>query len=59
MKLTKKYFELETKIQKAIIFGSDQSPSNVKNAYWTTFLNQDLQDFYSVQKSMLKIITIL
>ena len=50
MKLTKKYFELETKNPKAIIFGSDQSPSNVKNAYWTTFLNQDTGFLFGAEK---------
>lgn len=50
MKLTKKYFELETKNPKAIIFGSDQSPSNVKNAYWTKFLNQDTGFLFGAEK---------
>ena len=50
MKLTKKYFGLETKNPKAIIFGSDQSPSNVKNAYWTTFLNQDTGFLFGAEK---------
>ena len=50
MKLTKKYFELETNNPKAIIFGSDQSPSNVKNAYWTTFLNQDTGFLFGAEK---------
>ena len=50
MKLTKKYFELESESPKAIIFGSDQSPSNVKNAYWTTFLNQDTGFLFGAEK---------
>ena len=50
MKLTKKYFELETNNPKAIIFGSDQSPSNVKYAYWTTFLNQDTGFLFGAEK---------
>lgn len=50
MKLTKKYFELKSKKPKAIIFGSDQSPSNVKNAYWTTFLNQDTGFLFGAEK---------
>lgn len=50
MKLTKKSFELESSIPKAIIFGSDQSPSNAKNAYWTTFLNQDTGFLFGAEK---------
>lgn len=50
MKLTKKYFELESESPKAIIFGSDQSPSNVKNAYWTTFLNQYTGFLFGAEK---------
>jgi len=35
---------------KAIIFGSDQSPSNPKRAYWIKFLNQDTGVLFGVEK---------
>ena len=35
---------------KAIIFGSDQSPSNPKNAYWMKFLNQDTGVLFGAEK---------
>ena len=41
MKNTKDYFDNKTDKPRAIIFGSDQSPSNSKNAHWINFLNQD------------------
>ena len=35
---------------KAIFFASDQSPSNFKNVYWTTFLNQKTPVQYGVER---------
>lgn len=34
----------------AVIFGSDQSPSNPKKAYWMTFLNQETGVQYGAEK---------
>ena len=45
----KDYFENKSKNPRAIIFGSDQSPSNSKNAHWINFLNQ-IQDFFWCRK---------
>ena len=50
MKLTKKYFTETTSTPRAIIFGSDQSPSDPKKAYWTKFLSQDTGVQYGVEK---------
>lgn len=50
MKLTKKYFQEIEDIPRAIIFASDQSPSNPKKAYWTTFLNQETGIQFGVEK---------
>jgi KDO2-lipid IV(A) lauroyltransferase len=50
MKETKAYFNNETDTPRAIIFGSDQSPSNSKKAYWTKFLNQDSAFLYGAEK---------
>ena len=50
MKETKAYFTNETGTPRAIIFGSDQSPSNSKKAYWTKFLNQDSAFLYGAEK---------
>ncbi len=50
MKETKAYFTNETDTPRAIIFGSDQSPSNSKKAYWTRFLNQDSAFLYGAEK---------
>ena len=49
MKQTKKTFEKSAK-PKAIIFGSDQSPSNPARAYWLQFLNQDTGVLFGVEK---------
>ena len=35
---------------KAIVFGSDQNPSNPKRAYWLQFLNQDTAVLFGVEK---------
>ena len=53
MKETKRYFHSENKKPRAIIFGSDQSPSNTKNAHWIKFFIR-IVDFYLEQKNMLK-----
>ena len=50
MKETKSYFNNKTNIPRAIIFGSDQSPSNSKKAYWSKFLNQDSAFLYGAEK---------
>ena len=50
MKEAKAYFTNETDTPRAIIFGSDQSPSNSKKAYWTKFLNQDSAFLYGAEK---------
>ncbi|GCC53379.1 lipid A biosynthesis acyltransferase [Chryseotalea sanaruensis] len=40
-KIVKEEFEKERNNLTATIFATDQSPSVAKNAYWTTFLNQE------------------
>lgn len=35
---------------KAIIFGADQAPSNVRKSYWMMFLNQESPVFYGPEK---------
>ena len=49
MKQTRETFD-DTKTTKAIIFGSDQSPSNPNNAYWMKFLNQDTGVLFGAEK---------
>jgi KDO2-lipid IV(A) lauroyltransferase len=49
MKQTKKYFNNDEKA-KAIVFGSDQNPSNPKRAHWVQFLNQDTAVLFGVEK---------
>ena len=49
MKQTKKSFEKCSK-PKAIVFGSDQNPSNPKRAHWVQFLNQDTAVLFGVEK---------
>tara|TARA_Y100000739_G_C20524683_1_gene425914 strand:+ start:279 stop:1040 length:762 start_codon:yes stop_codon:yes gene_type:complete len=49
MKKTKKSFEQGDEA-KAIVFGSDQNPSNPKNAYWLKFLNQDTAVLFGAEK---------
>ncbi len=50
MKYTKRYFEKSASRPKAILFGSDQSPSNIKRAYWTKFLNQETAFLQGAEK---------
>ena len=50
MKNTKDYFNNISGNPRAIIFGSDQSPSNSKNAYWINFLNQDTGFLFGAEK---------
>jgi KDO2-lipid IV(A) lauroyltransferase len=38
----------------ATMFGSDQSPSNPRKAYWTKFLNQDTGTQYGAEKHAIK-----
>jgi len=47
----KRYFENNKNQPRAIIFGTDQSPSpNTKRVYWTTFLNQDTAVMFGSEK---------
>ena len=50
MKETKNYFHSDNKKPRAIIFGSDQSPSNTKNAHWIKFLNQESGFLFGAEK---------
>ena len=50
MKETKNYFEAKDENPRAIIFGSDQSPSNSKNAHWINFLNQESGFLFGAEK---------
>jgi Kdo2-lipid IVA lauroyltransferase/acyltransferase len=46
----KMYLEQLKDTPTATIFGFDQSPSNVKKAYWMKFLNQDTAVLYGTEK---------
>jgi KDO2-lipid IV(A) lauroyltransferase len=50
----RKSFDEEENELRAIIFGTDQSPSISKNIYWTQFLNQDTAVAYGVEKYAIK-----
>ena len=50
MKETKNYFQKNNDKPRAIIFGSDQSPSSTKNAHWLNFLNQESGFFFFFEK---------
>jgi Kdo2-lipid IVA lauroyltransferase/acyltransferase len=50
MKGTKNYFHTDNEKPRAIIFGSDQSPSNTKNAHWIKFLNQESAFLFGAEK---------
>jgi KDO2-lipid IV(A) lauroyltransferase len=50
MKETKRYFHTENEKPRGIIFGSDQSPSNTKNAHWIKFLHQDSGFLFGAEK---------
>ena len=49
MKQTRLMFN-QNEIPRAIIFGSDQSPSNPSNAYWMNFLNQETGVLFGTEK---------
>ena len=49
MKQTKKSFTDEIE-PKAIVFGSDQNPSNPNRAHWVRFLNQDTAVLFGLEK---------
>jgi KDO2-lipid IV(A) lauroyltransferase len=49
MKETRLMFN-QNEIPRAIIFGSDQSPSNPSNAYWMDFLNQETGVLFGTEK---------
>jgi KDO2-lipid IV(A) lauroyltransferase len=47
----KKYFAENRDLLKAVIFGTDQSPSGrTKRVYWTSFLNQDTAVMFGSEK---------
>ena len=48
--ITKNYFKTSNAKPRAIIFGSDQRPSNPKNAHWINFLNQDTGFLFGAEK---------
>lgn len=50
MKETKNYFQKNNDKPRAIIFGSDQSPSSTKNAHWLNFLNQETGFLFGAEK---------
>jgi len=47
---TKAFFEEKTERPSAIIFGMDQSPSNISRCHWMKFLNQDTPVIFGVEK---------
>ena len=47
---TKKFFEEGKSQLSAVMFGSDQSPHNVRKAYWTYFLNQETAVMFGTEK---------
>lgn len=49
-KIVKEEFEKEKNNLTATIFATDQSPSSGKNAYWTTFLNQESAMIYGPER---------
>ena len=49
-KSVKKVFDAEKDNVNAVIFASDQSPSNPNNCYWTKFLNQDTGVLFGAEK---------
>lgn len=49
MQESKKSF-IDDGIAKAVIFGSDQNPSNPEKAYWLNFLNQDTGVLFGAEK---------
>ena len=50
IKETNQLFEKSREQPIAVIFGSDQSPSNPHKAYWMTFLNQETGVQYGAEK---------
>jgi KDO2-lipid IV(A) lauroyltransferase len=50
MKETKDYFQKNNEKPRAIIFGSDQSPSSTKKAHWLNFLNQESGFLFGAEK---------
>ncbi len=46
MNVTRNYFNTTSDPSIGYILVADQSPSNPRNAYWTTFLNQETAFFY-------------
>ena len=47
---TRAFYEAGPATLSMIIFGSDQSPSSSKKAYWTRFLNQDTAVLFGAEK---------
>ncbi len=50
MKQAKRHFKNSSSKPFGIIFGSDQSPSNPRKAYWSTFLKQDTGILFGAEK---------
>jgi len=50
IKEVKQVFEKNKSKLTLTIFGTDQSPGNVKKAYWTRFLNQDTAVLFGTEK---------
>jgi KDO2-lipid IV(A) lauroyltransferase len=50
IKEVKNTFETNRSQLTATIFGTDQSPGNPRNCYWTTFLNQDTGVLFGTEK---------
>jgi len=50
MKNAKRQFQEKSTFNKAIIFGSDQSPSNPNKSYWLNFLNQETGFLFGAEK---------
>ena len=50
IKEVKNTFEEKKNKLTATIFGTDQSPGNPRNCYWTTFLNQDTGVLFGTEK---------
>lgn len=49
-KSVKDYYKNNKNRLTAVMFGADQSPSDAKRAYWTTFLHQDTAVLFGTEK---------
>lgn len=50
----KEWFRDNQDRRTAVLFATDQSPSNPKNAYWTRFLNQDTGVLFGIESYAVK-----